>query len=65
MMVSRGVTDAPGSPTGGATTRDEDRSGEDGPPDQGRAAPTSPKYQRGSKVTTVPVWAAWMIVCEP
>ena len=32
---------------------------------QGRPAPTSPKYQMGSNSTTVPVWAAWMIVSAP
>ncbi len=32
---------------------------------QGLAAPTSPSYQTGSKVTTVPVWAAWMMVPLP
>ena len=31
----------------------------------GRAAPTSPTYQIGSNSTTVPVWAAWMIVSAP
>lgn len=31
----------------------------------GRAAPTRPSYHTGSKVTTVPVWAAWMMVPLP
>ena len=31
----------------------------------GRAAPTRPWYQIGSKVTTCPVWAAWMMVPAP
>ena len=31
----------------------------------GRAAPTKPSDQTGSKVTTVPVWAAWMMVPLP
>ena len=32
---------------------------------QGWAAPTNPSDQTGSKVTTVPVWAAWMMVSLP
>ena len=32
---------------------------------QGLPAPTSPSYQMGSKDTTVPVCAAWMIVSGP
>ncbi len=34
-------------------------------PGQGLPAPTSPSYQMGSNDTTVPVWAAWMIVFAP
>gem|GEM_PF-3709044 len=32
---------------------------------QGRPAPTRPPVERGSKDTTVPVCAAWMIVFAP
>lgn len=32
---------------------------------QGRPAPTRPPVKRGSKDTTVPVCAAWMIVSAP
>ena len=34
-------------------------------PVQGRAAPTRPSYQKGLKLTTVPVCAAWMMVSTP
>jgi hypothetical protein len=32
---------------------------------QGWAAPTNPSANTGSNVTTVPVWAAWMMVSAP
>ena len=39
--------------------------GEADPWRYGREAPTNPLYQMGSKDTTVPAWAAWMIVPDP
>ena len=61
-MVSSGVM-VLGRPTLGGRRRR--RAVGSVPTAYGRAAPTKPSDQTGSKVTTVPVWAAWMMVLLP